>query len=348
MGGVKVLSTKDTSAWQTYLGLIPKKELVHSPDYTRGYEKYGDGIGECFVYEDDVVVLYPNLRRKIEGSDKYTDITTPYGYGGAIHTDGDNKKTTQLFHGFRDALVDYLKATNTVSEFVRFHPLLANHRYFYSLMDEVKFQCKNAVIDLSAGPTEIFANYRPSYQQCIRKAIAANLHVELLEPTDFIAPFYQLYSASMSRKFQKGYLLFRRDFLVVLADELGDSLKCFAVKQDDQILAMALFFRSENYLDYFLAASQPEALRLRPNHLLLHQVALWALENKIQKFHLGGGHSSLQFFKHGFSNSNCFYYIGKHILDLHTYNTLSRNHWSRHGQEWLPDHPHFPGYRASF
>ena len=61
MGGVKVLSTKDTSAWQTYLGLIPKKELVHSPDYTRVYEKYGDGMGECFVYEDDGVVLYPYL-----------------------------------------------------------------------------------------------------------------------------------------------------------------------------------------------------------------------------------------------------------------------------------------------
>lgn len=347
MGTFKILTTTDEAVWQQYLDLVPEKELVHYPAYTRVYEKYGDGIGECFVYEEDGIVLYPYLRRKIEGSDKFTDIITPYGYGGPVYMHYVGQ-APGFFHRFRHALVDYLRATDTVSEFVRFHPLLANHKYFCTLMDEVKLQCKNAVIDLSVGPTAIFSEYRSSYQQCIRKAISANLHVEIVDPLDCIDPFFELYSASMSRKFQKGYLLFRREFLVHLAKELGSQLKCFVVKQDNQILAMALFLRSRNYLDYFLAASRMDTLYLHPNHILLHHVALWAIENKIEKFHLGGGHPSLQFFKHGFSNSHCFYYVGKHILDSPTYTALSIKHWSNHGKEWTPDHPYFPGYRASF
>jgi len=349
MGTYQVFSTKDGAAWRRYLDLIPEKEMVHFPLYTRAYECYGDGVGECFVYENDGIVLYPYLRRSIANSDRLTDISTPYGYGGAIHVCGSAQSRPQLFKGFRKAFEEYARATNTVSEFVRFHPLLANHEHLHGLMDEIQFQCGNALIDLSVGPEAMFSQYRVSYQQCIRKAKSAELSVTPLESPDFIDPFFELYSASMSRKYQKGYLLFRREFLVHLSNELGDTLKCFAVKQGEDILAVALFLHSRTYLDYFLAAAKPEALPLRPNHILLHEVALWAMENKIARFHLGGGHPSLQFFKRGFANANCDYYIGKHVFDQDAYTRLSNDHWQRHGKRWPPEEPsHFPGYRVDF
>ena len=323
--------------------------IVHFPRYTRVYERYGDGKGECFVYEDGGgIVLYPFLRRDIAGVPGLSDIVTPYGYGGAVYECRNGQSPAQLVADFRKSLVDYARETKTVSEFVRFHPFLANHKHFFGLMEQVSLHCDNALIDLSVGAEALFRNYRHSYQQCIYKAQASGLRIVQLSGADSIDPFLELYSASMLRKHQEGYFKFQRNFLVSISEELRDELKCFAVLEGGAIIAVALFLRYGSYLDYFLAASRPEKLPLHPNHLLLHEVALWALDDGVDWFHLGGGHKSLQFFKRGFANESRGYYLGKHVFDHEAYARLSAAHWERHGRVWTPQESYFPGYRAEF
>src|SRR5579883_1171598 len=83
----RVLSTSDEAAWHGYLDAIERKELIHFPRYVRGYEKYGDGTGECFVYESGGgTVLFPYLRRPIPNAAPFTDIATAYGYGGIAYS----------------------------------------------------------------------------------------------------------------------------------------------------------------------------------------------------------------------------------------------------------------------
>lgn len=346
---VNIITTSDSERWERYLQAIPGGQLVHTPRYTRLYERYGDGTGECFVYEAaEGIALYPYLRRPIEGAPGYSDIITPYGYGGAIYECRGKLSPEKLVKKFRRAFASYVMETKTVTEFVRFHPLLGNHEYFSGLMDEVILQCANAVMDLSVGPSVLFRQYRTSYQQCIRKAKGSGLRVELLPAPGFIQPFFDLYAASMARKHQEGYVRFRREYFDYLSSALGTNVLCFAVMQAEKIVSIALFLTQRNFIDYFLCASDPEKLTLRPNHLLLHEVALWAIARGISTFHLGGGHLSLQFFKHGFANVSRNYYVGKHVFDRELYGELSREHWSRHDQVWRPDHPWFPGYRAEF
>lgn len=347
MAKLKILSTRDRAEWSRCLDSIHRGEIVHSPQYSRIYERYGDGVAECAIFEDgENLVLYPYLRRDIADSNGLTDIITPYGYGGAVWSCGKGRDSGGLIADFRIAFVEYARQTRTVSEFVRFHPFLQNHRHFQGLMDEVSLSCVNALIDLSVGADALFAHYRTSYKQCIRKAETTGLTVKEMGAPDFIEPFFALYSASMQRKGQKGYLRFHRDFLDKLSEELGESLKCFAVMYESQIIAIALFLKYRKYVDYFLAASNPEFLVLRPNHLLLHSVALWAIGQGADWFHLGGGHPSLQFFKHGFANQSRDYYVGKHVFDRAVYDKLAVEHWRRHGRDWSPEEMFFPAYRA--
>ncbi len=349
MVSYQILHTGDEAKWHEYLGAISHKQLVHFPRYARIYERYGDGTGQCFVYEcDGGIVLYPFLRRTIEGAPGLTDITTPYGYGGPVYECRKGYQPADLVADFRMAFVDYARETKTISEFVRFHPFLANHEHFIGRMDDVSLHCVNALIDLSIGAEGVFQQYRTSYQQCIRKAHDSGLQVVLVPAPDFIEPFFQLYSASMLRKHQEGYFKFRRDFLIDLSEELNDDLKCFAVMHQGNVIAVALFLHFRGYLDYFLAASNPATLSLHPNHLLVHEVALWAIGNGVRWFHLGGGHKSLQFFKRGFANRSCEYYTGKCIYDRDAYNRLSMAHWGLHNRAWNENESYFPGYRAEF
>ena len=343
----EILTTADDQRWLERIAPITARSLVHHPQYTRVYERYGDGVGECFVYQDGgCVVLYPYLRRTIPESDGLSDITTPYGYGGWVWSSSDPEGERAFLEEFRDTFASYARSTGIVSEFLRFHPFLQNQKGFEGLLNDVTLHCTNALMDLAVGEEGLTSIYRSSYRQCIRKAAASGLVVEQAGDDRFIDEFFQLYSASMARKRQEGYLRFRREFLEILRAQLGGNLLCFRVRDGSSVASAALFLRYGEYLDYFLAASDPEYLPSHPNHLLLHSVATFGIRTGARWLHLGGGHPSLQFFKHGFANASCAYYVGRHVHDRYAYDRLTAERWHDLDQAPAQSSKHFPAYRA--
>ncbi len=344
---IKIYSLENSEGWWASLKGMGKKTLTHFPSYSKVFEDYGDGTANCFVFESEHgMVLYPHLIRPILKSNGCRDVITPYGYGGPVYEFEDDIAIPNLVRDFRKAFFEYAKDNNIISEFIRFHPFLQNQIFSHAHMDSVELHCVNAMLDLSVGADQLFLQFRSSYQQCIRSAVKTGLTVNRVSLDTFIDPFFELYSASMVRKNQYGYLRFRRDLLVLLSDNLRDNLECFLVQLDNSVLAGAIFLRYGDYLDYFLAASDPGKLNLRPNHLLIHEVAIYAINKGLSWLHLGGGHESLKFFKHGFANDSREYFIGKHVHDKNIYQELTEDHFREMGKEWDGEDGHFPAYRA--
>ena len=348
MATFKVLSTQDELTWHRYLEVISKKELVHFPHYMNVFERYGDGTGECFVYDDGGIVIYPFLRRSIPNAEQLTDIITPYGYGGMVYECDPGQGCARLIKNFRMSFADYARETNTVSEFVRFHPLLANHEHCAGLMDDVTLHCENIFLDLRVGKSALFQGYRRRYKTYLRKAENAGLTIEFADHDWPLDTFFDLYRKNMEAKGQTGYFNFRRPFLDELAEGIPDNLLSSIVRRGPDVLSAALFLRSGRFLDYFLAASDESHRELRPNHFLIHKTADWAIDNGFEFLQLGGGHESLQFFKRGFGNEQRPYYTGKHVFDSDSYKSLSAAHWRHNNRQWTADNTYFPAYRAEF
>jgi len=339
---VSILRTSDSQTWLSYLDRLPRKDITYYPAFMQVYEDYGDGAGECFVYEaGDSLVLYPYLRRPIAGA-AVNDTVNPYCYGGPIHNCLDDAQP--LINDFRRAFDEYAHQTGIISEFIRFHPHLQNQVSYDNLLD-VKLYRRHVVIDVSQDETQLFRQIRRSYRHGIQQAKHNGLTLELNADHSFIDGFADLYRQSMIRHGQTGYLNFRPDYFRLLAKHLGDTLLLFTVKWRKTVLASALFLPCGDYMDYFLAAATPDAFALYASHLLISEVACWAHQHGIRVLHLGGGAPSLLFFKQGFSKQIAPYYLGRKIHDLDTYTALSEARWRTMGYAWTGDASYFPGYR---
>lgn len=345
----------DREAWLDALNSFPGGDIVHHPQYAGIFETYGDGRVECLHYlGPGGSVLYPYIVRPIEpsllaeaGLSGKTDLITPYGYGGYIHNAPDQEERRQLLSGFRQALGKRANELGAVSEFIRFHPVLANHEGSEELLDQIQLSDQNVLLDLTLGEEDLFMQCRPSFRRSIRKGRKAELVLTQEDNQKAKQEFTTLYRETMLKHGQTGYLNFRPGFFDILAERLDGNLLTFSARSQGQIVASALFLAYGTTLDYFLGASQPNRLNLYPNHFLFFETALWGAKNGYSRLHLGGGSSSLLFFKTGFSHNRIPYFTGRHIHDHQTYEALSKAQWRRLGLEWDSAHPYHPAYRFS-
>jgi hypothetical protein len=346
-----VLKTTDNDLWIEKLQNVKKKHLVHYPQYMRIFEYYEGAIGECFVFESEQgIVIYPYLRRLIPYSESYADLVTPYGYGGPIFQAKNNDPNPiELIKQFCRVFDNYAIESNTVSQFIRFHPVLQNQQPFIGIWDGISFDCSNALILLDKVKNSAESlPIRDSFKRCINQAKSSGLLTIELLGDSWIVDFFKLYSESMDRKKGSGYFRFSMEFIRLLTKELGLNVKCFSVRSGSQTCAFAIFLSYDEHLEYFLAASDPTTLHMHPNHMQIYDVCNWALENQVSKFHLGGGGESLLFFKRGFANSRADYFIGRNIFNYDVYTKLTKDHYARNQAQLDGPHSWFPEYRREF
>src|SRR5699024_3111365 len=106
-------------------------------NYGKLYEDVENGKSVVFEYESSYgKIQHTFIKRKIPlkvKNDVYYDIITPYGYGGPIVLEANNKEI--LLKEFEEKFEKYCYENNIVSEFVRFHPVIQNVQDFSEIYD---------------------------------------------------------------------------------------------------------------------------------------------------------------------------------------------------------------------
>mgnify|MGYP001185914281 FL=1 len=338
----KVLSLHEKAEWNEYLSKIhlEEKDIYFTPEYYEIYEKNGEGIAHCFIYENSKdVALYPFLVNPIKVlgytlEDEYFDIQSVYGYNGIL----TNSFSSNFIEEFYKSFNAYCLENNIIAEFIRFHPIFNNYRFSINHI-QVIFDRKTVALDLTQTYEDIWQKeYTSNNRNMIRKAEKKGYSCEVISsPTkDQIDKFSTIYLNSMNMVGADDYYLFNKDFFYNTYKYLNNYAYLFnIVDVNNEITSSAIFFHFGDFFHYHLSG-RTEMANNSVNNLLLDEAVKFAKEKGAKIFHLGGGRSSLPDdsllkFKSNFSKTKLDFYIGKKIHNQQVYDEVIK--------QWEEKHP---------
>jgi len=245
-------------------------DVYFAPQYCKIWEDYGDGEVQAFLYESALgKILYPYLVRKIDFgklNDNYFDISTPYGYGGPIFLDFDKQNLPLLIKDFRLEFATYAHEKKIICEFVRFHPIYKNHRFFLDSDIKCKLVRNTIKMNLALKIEDILKNMNTSTRNNIRKAIKNELNVFFkVNPTlKDIKIFYKIYSETMNRLEAYDFYKFSFNFFLNTFTFLKENSELAFVCKEDNIISSTIFLFGNNIVHYHLGGSLEQYLYLDP------------------------------------------------------------------------------------
>lgn len=303
-------------------------------EYCQIWAEHEQTKWDIFKYEKGKKqVIYPLLKRPIDGN--WWDITSPYGYSGPYSNDKDKK----FYQEFRQAFKQYCEKNKIVSEFIRFHPLLNNYLEAKGIIP-LKKRGETIWIDLTKPETTLWKNLRKGHQYSIKKAQKEKIKIKLM-PANKIDEFCKLYQETMKRKQAKQYYFFPLNFFVNSFEGLKKSIFWLGAFKKENLIAGAIFLKSDTWLHYHLATTNKDWLSLSPGTLVLWEVIKLGKKMGLTKFHLGGGiDDNLSFYKQGFSNLRADFYTGEVIHNPQVYNMLCQ-------EKKIISGDYFPLYRQT-
>ncbi len=279
-----------------------------------------------WTYEEDGSVFYHGFHlAKIENT-IYYDIQSPYGYGGAISSSGEPSFLDRAWSAYKI----WCEEQQVLAEFIRFHPLLQNWRFYNG---EVICDRDTVFIDLSSH--DLLSNCAPRTRTAIRKAIKNGLTVEWAKPAQSWQDFQSLYNSTMKDLGAESFYFFPDTYHRLLLN--WDKVSLVVCKlSDGSIGAAAIFLNGTHIVEYHLGASTQIGKTLGSMLLIIYTVSLHAQRLGYKFLYLGGGtsnesHNSLLFFKSGFSNLRASFRIGKQIFHPHAYSTMKQEWQLKHG-----------------
>ncbi len=326
----------DIESWISLYETLGINEIVWQPSYLKLWELNRDGSPLLAYFEDEYgSVIYPFLLRKLpsrefipsEISKNYFDITTPYGYGGPLIKLRDYSKIDRLLQDWLSAFSAFCQNKNIVSEFIRFHPLVESHKYFFN---KINTEVANSVVfvDLTIPKEQIWENYEYNNQKNIKKAIRSG--IEILVDHDFLHldHFKDIYNHTMQRCKANSYYFFENEFFNFIKCEMRKNAVLFFAKSDGKLVSTELALFDDNTIYSFLGGTLSDYFPLRPNNLLKHELILWAKKRNIKYYLMGGGYSindGLFKYKHSFSSTGVKpYVVGKVIHNREIYLLLEK------------------------
>lgn len=343
---------EERGLWDRALAAMPPplRDVYFESSYSLVWQRHGDGRAMGAIWEEPGArVLYPFLLRElgdrpgVPADLPCRDITTPYGYGGPIADTppGDDRALTR----FREAFDRWCRDERVVSEFIRFHPLLANERAWAPHLEVVPLgETVWCEVGPEAGP---FSDQMDSsHRRNLRKAQRSGLVASVETGDDAYADFLALYTATMGRRGAAESYFFDRKYFDDFRELLGERQALIAVRSEGEVVAGGVLMRSERFAHYHLGGSSAAHLHLRPNNLFFFEAMEWARRLGVERLHLGGGYrpdDELLRFKQGLGKGRGRFAIGRriHLPDL--YERLAAQHVERHGAVATS---YFPAYRA--
>ncbi len=350
------LSPGRIGLWREFYERLARKTVYQSPDYIRALALHLGGRAELFIHgADDHFIYYPYFKRSLAGLpfaktcgldlSKHHDIVSSWYYGGPEFSTGDAGGASmreKRMSDFRERFHRYCTGARIVSEFVRFDPNLKNHACFGGHRS-VMYNRETVYVDLTLSDEEIWKGYKGRCRTAVRKGREHPTEVVLLDPSDFIDPFYDMYRAEMIRKNAHGHYRFPKAFFEGLVEGLGEGALLFGLFFDGRFIGgtICLIDRFGVAYDY-LTATAPEYWKYQINNILFHRVILRCKRAGARIYDFHGGRDGVAFFKQSFSSSRGIFYVGEFIHDDRMYDLLTS---AKNKGRPAPPSGFFPAYR---
>lgn len=326
-GSFEVLTAKDSARWEEIVNSFSEVDIHFSLPYVQVFKE--EGTPQLFVYrEKSGVIAYPYILREISirAGDKgqYCDITSPYGYGGPLCPPGTDGQTLAAF---RRHFGQYCRGNRIVTEFVRFHPLLQNHRLpggpaWAQKVSSVVY------LNLSRPLEEIWSGFLHSCRKNIKRALQEKVNVVIDDSPDNFSQFLAVYRQTMDRNSADRFYYFSEEFFARIHNLLKGKFIYAHALVEGKIVSTELLLYSKDYIHSYLGGTLARYFPCRPNNLLKFEVIKWAQSKGIKYFVLGGGKSDgdgIHRFKKTFSNAQADFYIGKTVHLEEIYYQLTGN-----------------------
>jgi serine/alanine adding enzyme len=325
-------------------------DIYFKSSYGKLYEPIEKGVCNVFEFNCSLgKVRHMFIMREVPfrtGGKTYFDLVTPYGYGGPVIIECENKhKKQQLVDEFIKAFQNYCFDNNIVSEFVRFHPILRNAEDFKSAYDVVYI--RNTVgTNLAAYDDPVQCEFSKSCRKNINKALASGVGYRITVDPQSMTVFKKIYYSTMDRNSAGDYYYFGDAYFDGCLELLGENLILVEAIYKAQTIAMSMCFVYGKTIHVHLSGTLNEFLYLSPAYVLRYAISLWGKENGYKMIHHGGGRSnaqddSLYLFKKRFGKNTEFeFYIGKKIWNRDMYYELCKLSYTDPKAEF------FPAYRV--
>ncbi len=272
----------------------------------------------------------------------WRDASAPYGYAGGWGStdDVDFLSAAWQAHG------EWLRAQRVVVEYLRFHPLAANHLGYGG-----KITPNRRVVWMNVQG-DFAVQYAPRLRTVLHKADRSGLTVTTLALADSsvtASSFAAYHRAAMQAMGTSAFYSWPDTYFEALAAVPGTQVVvCHAEDTDaadnNHWLAAALVLNQTTLAEYHLAATVLQGRAVAASSFLLHRIAQQAQAAGQQALYLGGGTSaaadnSLLFFKAAFSPLQADYVTGTQVLNADAYRAVQAAHteaWAAH-----PERPIF-------
>ncbi|MCI0130538.1 GNAT family N-acetyltransferase [Vagococcus sp. CY53-2] len=324
-------------------------DIYFKEKYGSLYESESQSSIENYKYQNAYgTIQYLFLKKKIpimlSDEQSYYDISTPYGYGGPIIIDTQNKQA--LIDGFNTEFNKYCLDNNIVSEFIRFHPIKENALDFMRIYNPIK---DRMTVGTCLKYKENF--FAKEFSKSTRKRIRSILNNPDIRYTLEVSPcnlndFITIYYSTMDRNNAGDFYYFDDDYFKKLLSNFKNDILLCKVYYKDKIIGSSLNLLSDNVIHVHLSGTDTKHLFLSPAYLIKYAVAEWGVENNYELVHYGGGKTNkdddnLLAFKKKFSKNTSFdFYIGKKIRNRVIYEMLEKEVSST-------DSSFFPSYRQN-
>ncbi|NTU80705.1 MAG: GNAT family N-acetyltransferase, partial [Chloroflexales bacterium] len=346
---------RDADAWTAALEAAGPYDVYHLPAYHALAEQCGEGLARLFVYEDaGLTIALPLLLRPLDqvpgleqiGAGGF-DAVSAYGYPGPVVP--ARPIAAEAAARFQTELRGCLGDLRVVAAFSRLHPLLAQGEVIANLGEYVP--CGQTVsLDLRLDQAAQLAGYRQSHRYEVRRLRQGGLVCERDAAGAALESFIEIYAATMRRVgASEGYFFTRPYFESLLA--MDGHYQLFVCRQGEQVIAAALFSRCQGIVQYHLAGTHEQYLKLAPMKLIVDEARHWANEIGAEVLHLGGGIGSredtLFQFKAGFSHRRHRFAVWRWVISPEGYARLNeaRALWAaRQGLTFVASE-YFPAYR---
>lgn len=324
---IEIVTRDNPQYWDECVKKISAYDPFYLSSYLCAFHQQGSGEPILAVYSDeDDFAVNAFFRRDISEAcwfkdriehGKYYDMITPYGYGGFFGQVGDKKRLLREWN-------QYCVENGYISEFIRFS-LFSDYKDYYDGI--VERHTHNVVRNLEMSIEEIWMDFKQKVRKNVKKANSFGLQIITEDNDEHLDDFMRIYYGTMERSDAEEEFFFSKEFFRRIM-QLKDSFMFFYVLYEEKIISTELvIYGTENVYSY-LGGTDKEYFYVRPNDFLKYEIVKWAKERGLKNFVLGGGYGAddgifqykTSLAPHGITD----FYIGKKVMDVHTYKELCR------------------------